>query len=272
MVSEQLDFFSRQLAVWTEARQRYEALAQVKVKTFEVDGRKLKVQWNPTRIVSTGAKIDKASLAERPCFLCANNRPAVQEAVPLLNGRYELLINPFPILPHHFTIPSTTHQPQRIKENYLDMMKITQQLSDLMVFYNGPSCGASAPNHLHFQAGDRIVREPFSPAKRIEARTPEESDARFQQLYASLPCPEGQPEPMMNLLAWTEEKEGAPMLVTYVIPRTKHRPDCYFAEGEKQMLVSPGALDMAGLIITPREEDFNRMTPELAAALLREVM
>ncbi len=278
-----LDFFSRQLAVWPEARQRYDALAQVQTKAWMVEGRRLAVQWNPTRMVSTGAKIDKATLAKRPCFLCPTNRPAVQESVPLLEGRYELLVNPFPILPHHFTIPSTTHQPQRIREHYLDMMQMVELLPDLMVFYNGPSCGASAPDHLHFQAGDRIIGEPFSHAVKIVAQTPEESNERFQHLYASLPCPEDQPEPMMNILAWKEKtnasvedgataQNGTTQLVTYVIPRGKHRPDCYFAVGEKQMLVSPGALDMAGLVITPREVDFRRMTPELAASILREVM
>lgn len=266
-----LSFFSRQLSVWPEARQRYEALAQVQTKTWTVGGRRLTVQWNPTRMVSTGAKVDTASIAQRPCFLCPAQRPAVQESLSLLDGRYELLVNPFPILPHHFTIPSTEHQPQRIRTHYMEMMRMVEQLPGLMVFYNGPSCGASAPDHLHFQAGDRIIAEPFSPSVKIVARTPAESDAQFQQLYESLPCPEGQPEPMMNILAWMEEVNGTITFVTYVILRKKHRPDCYYADDETQILVSPGALDMAGLLITPRESDFLRMTPTLAVNLLNEV-
>ena len=246
----------------------------MQVKSFEVEGTTLKVQWNPSRMVSTAAKIDKASLERRPCFLCANHRPAVQEALSMLHD-YELLVNPFPILPHHFTIPLKRHEPQRIRERFIDMMRMAEQLDDLVVFYNGPACGASAPDHLHFQAGSRGVLpvEPPCPSFLFLASTPEAHDVWFQQLYAALPVPEGQPEPMMNILAWKDvSPQGEPQLFCRVIPRKKHRPDCYLATGDAQVLVSPGALDVAGLMITPREEDFRKMTADVAVNILREVV
>ena len=149
------EFFNGQLAQWPEARQRYDDLAKVQTKTFVENG--LRVQWNPARMVSTGAKIDAKSLEKRPCFLCAANRPSnqfselIEDAVS--GEQYELLVNPFPILPMHFTIPSKSHQPQRIAGHYPMVHQLTAKFPNLTVFYNGPRCGASAPDHLHLQAG-----------------------------------------------------------------------------------------------------------------------
>ena len=245
------------------------------------------VQFNPARIVSTGASIDKKTIAERPCFLCSKNRPAEQVAVPML-GRYELLVNPFPILPRHFTLPSLQHEPQSIHGSYIDLMHMAKLLPSLFLFYNGPRCGASAPDHLHFQAGQRGIVPLERDFHRFDTRsgicelqgyvvrawailssTAEESERLFQTLYDTLPYDEESGEPMMNLLAWYEAEEKT--FVSIVIPRRKHRPDCYSAEGEAKCLISPGALDMGGLIITPRLEDFERMTPERAQQILSEV-
>ena len=298
-----LSMLEQQLPVWKMARQHYEQLAQVTTKEMESDGCRLMAQFNPARIVSTGAKIDAKTIQRRPCFLCEANRPKEQMSLPMLR-KYQLLVNPNPILPKHFTIPVNCHGRQQILGSYEDMMAIAMQLDGMLVFYNGPLCGASAPDHLHFQAGSRgmvpMERDwhalyepklvPFDSANASEdgaglfrvtnylcaayaivAATPNESQALFDQLYQKLPVPEGQYEPMMNILAWSETyADGSKRLISVVIPRAKHRPDRYFAEGESQVLVSPGALDMAGMIITPRAEDFERMTPELARDIICE--
>lgn len=285
-----VQFFENQLTTWQLARDNFAALAKVQTRSFQYVSCQLCVQFNPARIVSTGASIDRKTLNERPCFLCAANRPTEQQSIVLLN-RYELLVNPFPILPHHFTLPSTQHERQSIRQSYIDMMRLTQLLPNLFLFYNGPRCGASAPDHLHFQAGERgivpLERELHQmlptasriqqidnyvvPAYVISAGSAEESAERFHQLYDTMPVPDGDWEPMMNILAWQETTADGTQLISVVIPRTKHRPNCYSAEGDNQFLISPGALDMGGLIITPRREDFDRMTAERAQQILSEV-
>lgn len=280
-------FFQEQLKTWTLARHNYEGLESAQLRLIQLRGCDIAVQFNPARMVSTGASIDKKVIAERPCFLCGKNRPSEQMGVPLL-GHYELLVNPFPILPRHFTLASLRHEPQSIRASYVDMMRMSGLLPSLFLFYNGPRCGASAPDHLHFQAGSRGIvplERDFKSSDTtsgiselrgylvrgwvIQAATPEESGHLFSSLYETMPIPEGDTEPMMNLLAWYATE--AQHFVTIVIPRRKHRPLCYSAEGEEKCLVSPGALDMGGLIITPRAEDFGRMTPELAQQILSEV-
>ncbi len=285
-------FFNRQLQCWKECEDRYVALEQVEQRELSDAGVNLTVQYNPARKVSTAAKIDAASIKERPCFLCEGNRPKEQISKMLL-GRYELLVNPFPILSPHFTIASCAHQPQSIAEHYGDMLEITASMKDMQVFYNGPKCGASAPDHLHFQAGVRdavpLLRDwdkyaktllmqqgdaqlfelsgYACPAFVIRSSAKKENEVLFRKLYAALPLQTGEVEPMMNILAWVEDGS----IVTLLVPRGKHRPECYFAEDDAQMLVSPGTLDMGGLIITPREDDFRRLTPKRAVAILREV-
>lgn len=251
----------------------------------------LSAQWNPARMVSTGADVSKEGLQKRACFLCEKNRPAEQHALPVM-GKYQLLVNPFPILPRHFTIACNEHTPQRIKGHFPDMFKMAQQMPDYMVFYNGPVCGASCPDHMHLQAGSRgiaplerdwssIYEPALTPyAKGISLltnyacpvlviRTAEVTEATdcFERIYNSLPLHEGEEEPRMNIVCWKQ----ADYVVTLVFPRAKHRPACYSAQGEEQLLISPGALDMCGLLITPREQDFQKLTPEMAAAILSEV-
>ena len=146
------EFLERQIRDWDTAKNNYEALKHVKVKEFELNGSTVKVQFNPARIVSSAAKVDAKSLKERKCFLCEANRPAVQEGLPWED--YTILVNPFPIFPKHLTIPANEHTPQLIAGRISDMMKIARVLESYVVFYNGPKCGASAPDHMHFQAGN----------------------------------------------------------------------------------------------------------------------
>ena len=259
-------FFERQLAAWKDVEERYRNLV-VQTKTFAVDGKMLTIQHNPARIVSTGAKIDKDSIRHRPCFLCDMNRPAEQYGLAM-NERFQLLINPFPILKRHFTIALRQHQLQQIRSYYADMLDFAERLDELFVFYNGPLCGASAPDHMHFQAGpkEQLPTTCLSKHYEIRAKTKQEMVERFNEVYDGLPIERDELEPRMNVLTWKEADE----FVTLVIPRTKHRPACYEAKGDEQMLVSPGALDMAGLMIVPRAEDFNRITAEIATDIIKE--
>ena len=284
-------FFTHQLDTWDEIRQRYEALKHVGLK--QLGHRQL--QYNPARMVSTGAQIDRQTIAQRACFLCEKNRPEEQLTIDL-GDDFELMVNPFPVLPMHFTIVRKTHVPQTILENYTEIHRLLELFPELFVFYNGPMSGASAPDHMHFQAGigqelplmtvlRKLEKELQVLIKQengsslsmfntvsfnvfvIKSKAQETEMALFKQLYAAMPVREGEKEPRMNIVAWRDGSED----VIVVLPRDNHRPACYFEEGDRRMVISPGALDMAGLIITPREEDFNRMSEDKLISILKEV-
>ena len=279
------NFFESQLREWPMACLGHEALSEVWCR--ELASPKLpvalRVQCNPARLVSTGAKVDKASIAARPCFLCAKNRPEEQRS--LGQGEdFEWLVNPFPILPKHYTIAAKQHRPQRFLDAYAAMIQAVKALpEEYIVFYNGPRCGASAPDHLHLQAGigEEIPLIKYAKSLQFPAgpqaiapfgylvyviRDAENADT-FNRLYAQLPIPEGEDEPYMNVAAYRKEDR----VHLLVIPRRAHRPHCYHAEGERQYLISPGAIDMCGLIVTPRAEDYGRLTTTQAADILCEV-
>ena len=284
-------FFTHQLDTWDEIRQRYEALKHVGLK--QLGHRQL--QYNPARMVSTGAQIDRQTIAQRACFLCEKNRPEEQLTIDL-GDDFELMVNPFPVLPMHFTIVRKTHVPQTILENYTEIHRLLELFPELFVFYNGPMSGASAPDHMHFQAGigqelplmtvlRKLEKEQQVLIKQengsslsmfnsasfkafvIKSKAQETEMALFKQLYAAMPVREGEKEPRMNIVAWRDGSED----VIVVLPRDNHRPACYFEEGDRRMVISPGALDMAGLIITPREDDFNRMSEDKLISILKEV-
>ena len=287
-------FFDRQLTLWPETRERYRELSHVETRELNVGTSTFEVQFNPARIRSTGATITKEAVATRPCFLCRKNRPE-EQLMKIQDVDYELLVNPYPILPMHFTIPARRHHPQQIRGMYGEMIQLLVHYPELMVFYNGPLCGASAPDHAHLQAGtsgilplqkewQRLSRNLTEVARRgddatlsvvedypcptlvIRARNRRSSERMFASLYHALPKMADQSEPMMNIVAWRGDDE----FISVVFPRKKHRPDCYFKTGDEQLLVSPGALDMSGYLITPRREDFERITPEAAEAILKE--
>ena len=288
-------FFDLQLSQWPEALQRYRDLTEVQTKELHVGKLTLAAQYNPARIRSTGASITKQALAERPCFLCKENRPKEQLTFNLSPLTTHLLVNPFPILPMHFTLPADEHQPQRIKPLFGQMMELLTKYPELTVFYNGPRCGASAPDHAHLQAGTtgmlplqkewlrlagnmKPIAHPYDDALiaiitdypctavAICSKDSTVVEQLFMQLYNTLPIMEDEDEPMMNVVSWREKDN----FITVVFPRKKHRPDCYYKEGDERLLVSPGALDMAGLLITPREEDFHKLDAEKAVAILQE--
>ncbi len=279
---------ARQLKEWPLASANYRALENVEVKEFNIGGMPVKVQFNPARAVSSGAKVDAASLAARPCFLCAANRPAEQESIDI-DGRYELLVNPFPIFPRHLTIPANTHTEQLISGRIADMM-----LDTYTIFYNGPRCGASAPDHMHFQGGNSDFLTLASAIEAsdlsflqsnsgatlslstslpvrcfiIDVDSPEAGADMFDRLYAAMPVPEGEKEPMMNILCRTRGKGQARIIV---VPRRRHRPSCYGTEGESCIMLSPASVDMGGVFITPRRNDFDKITPDILINILDEV-
>ena len=288
-------FFNRQLEKWDDARNRYHELRNVRTRELAMGASSIQVQWNPARMVSTGASIDKKAIAERPCFLCEANRPK-EQTKKSVDNHFDLLVNPYPILPTHFTIPSVKHEPQRIRDIYGEIHKLLDEYPELMVFYNGPKCGASAPDHAHLQAGTSgrlplqmswqrlsrnltllislnddenisLIDEYPCPALLIRSHTPYGDEQLFLRLYEALPMQNDDAEPMMNIVSWRCDDE----YLSVVFPRGKHRPDCYYAQGNDQYIISPGALDMAGLIITPRQEDFERLTSEKALSILNEV-
>lgn len=276
-----------QLIEWPLAADNFRALANVKVKTVDVDGMTVKVQFNPARIVSSSAKVDSKSLKERKCFLCAENRPDVQTGIDWRD--YVVLVNPFPIFPRHLTIPDRRHVDQLIEGRVSDMMRLAAELDGYTVFYNGPKCGASAPDHMHFQAGNSdfltiadalktCSRQPVLVDKRgtlsvvkglplnmflINAIDYEYGQELFDRLYAAMPLPDGEAEPMMNILCF---KQGDTVNLV-VIPRKRHRPSFYGTEGDDTMLLSPASVDMGGVFITPLEKDFNRID----AAVIRKI-
>jgi hypothetical protein len=257
-------------------------------------GYEISVQFNPGRIISSAAKVDTKSIEARPCFLCGNNRPPEQRGIPF-GDSYIILINPFPIFRRHLTVVSLDHTPQRIEGNLGTMLELARALPEYVVFYNGPQCGASAPDHLHFQAGNRG----FLPIERdidnldlsirvaqsggtelnlwkgygrgimtLKGRSPEalaDIIKRFNDRFA-LRQPD-RPEPMLNILAYHTDGQWT----VHVIPRKVHRPACYFAEGAERILLSPASVDLGGVFITPREEDFRKITAEDIQTILGEV-
>lgn len=223
----------------------------------------VKLQFNPARMVSTAAAISKEAIEKRPCFLCEANRPAQQKGIRFME-KYIILCNPFPILRNHLTIPLHSHVPQRIRKKTGDMLTLAEQLPDYVVFYNGPKCGASAPDHFHLQAGLKLPLlmqgdNELRSCLQVESESRNEAQELFEDVYQYLHHlqPEEE-EPMMNVIAFTKDNK----YILHIFPRKAHRPGHYYEKGEKQLLISPGALDMAGLMICVREEDFEKISKQ----------
>ena len=303
-------FIENQLAKWQTARTNHEALNQIETRRFELAGNTITVQFNPARAVSTCAKVDKSSIEARKCFLCPENKPNEQDEIIIsLDEPFSLRINPYPILPGHLTISSLKHQDQVLADKTIRQLpgKLISWLeeyfaSGYVLFYNGAKCGASAPDHFHFQAvkqSDVPVIQQWERLMKTAAREKEiktengNTYSSFQitsyicpiqvficnhsadilpeminQYLESLPLHEGESEPRYNLFAWQDKQRGFTMAY---FPREEHRPACYTATGGDQLLVSPGALDMAGLLVTPRKEDFDRITESDITKIYKEV-
>lgn len=302
-------FIKSQLEKWELCRNNHMALDKTETKTFNIDGNKIKAQFNPARAVSTLAKIDKSSIAARPCFLCNKNKPEEQDSIIIDTGiKFNIRINPYPILPGHLTISSEEHIPQTLADK-TDMqltVRIHQSVEDYFgkgyaIFYNGAQCGASAPDHFHFQAvkandipfieqWDNIFKSAIEdssakmyggdicksysingyicPIKVFTSLSGNIDPDLLNQYLDSLPKHENETEPRYNMFAW--RRDNGMFTIAY-FPRKEHRPSCYFAEGARQILVSPGALDMGGLIVTPRKEDFDKIDEKEIRKIYNEV-
>ena len=287
----------QQKRAWEMLRNGYDTLRSVRTRVFDFDGYQIKVQFNPGRLISTVAKVDAASIKGRKCFLCTENLPTAQRGISC-DGGYLLLCNPFPIFPEHFTISSVCHTPQLIHDSFATLLNLTRDLgARYTVLYNGPKCGASAPDHLHFQAGNRSylpIDGEFEILKKTRALRLLESDAlraygiekylrrvitfessdagllqrAFGHLYEV--CQEGGPpgeEPMLNILGFYTNGEWR----IHIFPRAKHRPSFYLKEGNEKLLFSPAAVELGGICTTPREQDFEKVTREQIVEMFQEV-
>lgn len=276
-------FFEQQLATWPLIKESYVRLNAVYKKDVAIEGIPVVVQCNPDRIRSTAANIAPSAIEKRPCFLCADNRPKEQHQLRL--GHLDLLVNPFPVFPMHFTITGN-HQPQ-VMENHLgEMLDLAKKLNDCVIFYNGPESGASAPDHFHFQAGNmdflpliqtlrfeskafledlfeyksskvqtlkNLHRNGWLLQGKQESTLSELFDVLIKMLKTATQSLEK--EPMMNVLSWRENERW----FVLILPRKKHRPACFYETGDAQFIVSPASVEMGGVIVTVREQDYQRI-------------
>lgn len=299
------ELFHEQASNWELARVNFAGLKTVKSKSFSFGDFEVLVQFNPARIVSSGAKTDAKSIAARPCFLCASNRPQQQKTVDF--GDYEILVNPFPIFPEHFTIPRKEHVAQQILPFFADMLQLAVAMDDYLVFYNGPQCGASAPDHMHFQAGTKNFLPLVNDYKRLKAthtdllsdngetqlyrlkeylRTVyiiesvglESAKLTFENLYAQFSSPLSlgrgvggevlnAKEPMLNIVCTYENNRWT----VFVIPRKAFRPWQYTAPENEQLLISPATVEMCGILITPVETHFEKINKNDIESIFKQV-
>ena len=280
---------------WELAAKNFAGLANVQVREFQFNGFIIKVQFNPGRIISSAAKVDKKSIEARPCFLCEANRPKEQKGLSL--GNCSVLVNPYPIFPEHFTVPRFAHTPQRIKGNFITMLELALIMEGFIIFYNGPKCGASAPDHFHFQIGNAgfmpiddeigalkqkygrkynkkgtdvwVVKDELRNFIVLESKKKSSLNDRFEEIYRAMEeFPDIEEEPMMNIL--TSFIAGC--WRTLIFPRALHRPHQYFEDGEKNILLSPASVDMGGVLITPLEKDFKKIRKEDIEDIFRQVL
>jgi ATP adenylyltransferase/5',5'''-P-1,P-4-tetraphosphate phosphorylase II len=283
-----------QIKGWELASANYKSLEEVKTRKISFKGFDIDIQFNPKRLISSAAKIDVKSLEQRPCFLCQKNRP-IQQVGLHFKDNYLILVNPFPIFPEHLTIPHIKHIDQQINGYFCDILDLAKALSDFVVFYNGPKSGASAPDHLHFQA----IKKGFLPIENdfynkdifeflvqvhdvnvyrannylravltLKSNNKSQLDFLFNDFYEI--CSKlgpGAEEPMLNIIV-LYDFEG---WTVHVFPRKLHRPVQYYEIGEKQILLSPGCVDLGGTLILAREKDFIKINSEDVKDILNQV-
>lgn len=289
--------FKSQLSNWLLMKNNYEMRDKVKTKSFWFDSFKMIVQFNSERIKSTSAKVDDTTIKSRKCFLCLENLPDEQKGI-LLPDDFILLCNPYPVFPEHFTISSIQHQPQRIFNSINSFLEISSLFPCYCLVYNGPACGASAPDHLHFQAGTknfipiendiqqlkndfgRIVQDDESVTTSfiddglrkiifIESMDKLEIEKAFHLIYKNYQKLVGvNPEPMMNILSFYHIDFGWYLIIFL---RNKHRPECFYKNDPEKILISPAAIDIGGIVVTPREEDYIKIDKSILSQIFNEV-
>ena len=288
-MNEKIDieaFFQNQLNHWKSVSENYVHLKHIQCRNIDYNGFKIEIQFNPERIRSSAANIEKKVIDERPCFLCPQNRPLEQMEIDYL-GRYDLLVNPYPIFPKHLTIPDKQHLPQLIKGRIGDMLQLAKDLPDYTILYNGPKSGASAPDHFHFQAGNKgllpIEKDVHSGSYKVKIKENKEGSlyqmqnylrncfifeskdldwlrSEFEEyyLFQHKLQPE-EDEPMFNVICWQEEN----VWQLVIFPRKQHRPYQYYETGINQILLSPGVVDFGGILVVPRKEDYDKLNKDL---------
>lgn len=297
---QELDkFIKDQLSVWPLAAANFRALKSARTRQLEVDGLLCTVQCNPRRILSSTADTTPQAIAARKCFLCADNRPAEQFHLKFegRKGRmYNIQVNPYPIFPGHLVIVREEHIPQAIWHHFPDMLDFAMKYRDYTVFYNGPGSGASAPDHLHFQAVPRLSMpleravdayldkpgEVLASVKdatlyryagfaegvfALKATTSKSMAKLFYRLLDCTDKVEGDIEPKFNLFAYCRDGEYRAFVTLRAAKRSHH----YYSDGPDHLTISPGAADMAGFFVAPFEEDFEKVTSADLEEMLSEV-
>ena len=296
-------FIKDQLSVWPMAAENYRNLKKAETKHLDVGGLKVLAQYNPCRRISSEAPLDKKSISERPCFLCPENRPAEQTNIEFegRKGRkYRVTLNPYPIFPSHLVISGFDHTPQSIWHRYQDLLDFVKENQEYLGFYNGPQSGASAPDHMHFQAcpqglmplqnrvdelldaGEGGTLKFLTNVKEarlfqldeyargvfvLRGTTAKSTAKLFYRLLDCAPVPEDSDEPRLNLIAWCHGGEYR----SAVIFREKHRPHNYFSTDSDHLAMSPGCADMAGVYVVPEKEDFDKLDSRILSQVVEEV-
>lgn len=267
-------FLAWQTERWPRLADARRALADVRIREVRVAERTVTLQWNPGRTVSTTAKVDAASVARRPCFLCPANLPPEEHGLAW-GDEWIMLPNPAPILDPHLVIAHRQHTPQDVSRAVDALVGFAAE-SGLTALYNGPRCGASAPDHLHLQAvapgvlpeerqakgalvgadlGRGVAVRGAGRAILGVSGSVDEVRAALRDAIALLPTPDAGHEARLNLLA-TRHDDG---VLALLFPRGAHRPACFFAEGPERRVVSPGVIDLAGIAVIVRAEDFEAL-------------
>lgn len=289
------ELLREQSGSWPQLAAGYASLKSVQLREVRCDGFTAWLQFNPGRIVSTGAKVDASSIRARRCFLCQENLPPEQKGI-LYDGEFLVLCNPAPIFPDHFTISHVRHIPQAFEPSAAVMLRLARDLSPrATLFYNGPRCGASAPDHMHFQASPKgkipVEQSALEEERREHLRNVRGVEiVRLRNLGREVVVMEsaqadalehvlvdvvrairtvvgGEEEPMINVLCSRSDVDWRVIL----FPRSKHRPDVYFKEGDEKILISPAAVDIGGLIVTPQEKDFRSVSAVTIESIFAEV-
>jgi hypothetical protein len=288
--------YENQQRDWPLLKAGVDALCEVKTNKYLFDGYQIQTQYNPRRINSTTADVSTEAVKNRKCFLCTENLPEKQEGINY-QDKYSILFNPYPIFHEHLTVASFEHKSQRIMDSFPDMLQLNRDISDFTFIYNGPESGASAPDHLHFQAcrnimlpinkdydalknkyGEELVNNSVSvwgvndgirKFISVESASLHHLIKSFRGIYNLYShVSKSRIEPMLNILSSYDEKTGWKVIIFF---RKKHRPDAYFEEGDSNILVSPASIDLGGVLITPLEKDFEKVNKEVITQIFREV-
>ena len=295
--------FSRELASRGRAFVNYGALAQVEVKDMTIDGFPAKLFFNPARVRSVMADVSPEALQKRACFLCPDGLEPLQLTTVWdspTGQTYFIRVNPFPIFNHHFTISSSIHERQTFAPHMESMLHLAEAMPEMSIFYNGPMCGASAPDHMHFQAVPRhsMPIEDYFSTNYANAVLVQESDlqshlATLEKVLSMASIPENATqtgsltagashteewEPRWNIISWHEPASSpnsliasSPKFNTIVFFRRESRPQCFFAPENERILFSPGTVEMGGVGIVANRESFDRITPEVLRSMIQEV-